>query len=307
MSLFHFTDIQAEKNNVMLKQRKIRKIASLLRFLEVCVVLIFITRLLPLHLPVAFKNSSDYLRDFSVFMNSHCFIFLIGNAIIITLFVQSGHFSNLGSKRNNIEPDIYQEIIHNNTKNEKTQGAEKFLEKQNIETEDSAESEKQSFKTEDIIQREKQSIKTKDSIRNERINGDIEKYQKYRRSYPITKAKYAINNQRIDAGNSECGKNQNMKTEEASIGMKVKGYRRCETEILRHDQNDKENQRRVLHRCETENIRKSILPAAPEEMVENSSPEDHMSNDEFRRTVEAFIAKQQRLLREEEEEDHSLI
>ncbi|XP_019414080.1 PREDICTED: uncharacterized protein LOC109363344 [Lupinus angustifolius] len=302
MNLFHFTDIQAEKANAVLKQRKIRKIASLLRFVEVCFVLIFISRLLPLHIPVAFKNSSEYFRDFSVLMSSRCFIFLIGNAIIITLFVQSGHFSNHGYNQNNIEP----EIIHDNTKNEKTQGEQKFLEKQNIETEDSTESEKQSFKTENIIQREKQSIKTKDSIMNERINGELEKYPKNRRTYPIKKAKYAINKQRIDAGNSECGKNQNMETEEASIGMKMKGYRRCETEILRLVQNDKENQRRVLLRCETENIRKSIQPAAPEEMVEISSPEDHMSNDEFRRTVEAFIARQQRLLREEEE-DYSLI
>ncbi|KAE9620370.1 hypothetical protein Lalb_Chr01g0002391 [Lupinus albus] len=106
-----------------------------------------------------------------------------------------------------------------------------------------------------------------------------------------------------------------MRTGESIIGMKVKGYRRCKTEILRHVQSDKENQYNVLHRCETEHIRKRVQRADPEEVVEISSPKDHMSNDEFRRTVEAFIIRQQRLLREEqeeeeeeeEEEDYSLI
>ncbi|MCI10619.1 hypothetical protein A2U01_0031713, partial [Trifolium medium] len=66
-------------------------------------------------------------------------------------------------------------------------------------------------------------------------------------------------------------------------------YRRCETEILK-------KRRRVLRRCESENNgRKSIepapVPSAEEEMVRISYPEDEMSNEEFRRTVEAFIAK----------------
>lgn len=52
---------------------------------------------------------------------------------------------------------------------------------------------------------------------------------------------------------------------------------------------------KVLRRTTTENCKKSKL-----EMSESSmNKEDGMSNEEFRRTVEAFIARQQRFLREE--------
>ena len=59
---------------------------------------------------------------------------------------------------------------------------------------------------------------------------------------------------------------------------------------------------RVLRRCETENGRKSIEPATIQEVAQISCPEDGMSNEEFRQTVEAFIARQQRMRREEEED-----
>ncbi|OIW05680.1 hypothetical protein TanjilG_23466 [Lupinus angustifolius] len=298
MDSLNFTDMQAEKANAMLIHRKLRRIGSLFRLIEVCVVLVFISRL-PMQLPVSFKNSSEYFREFLVFMNSPGFIFLIGNAIIITLFAQSGRFSAHGSKKNNPELGIYHDFIQNNIKNEKVQGEEKLSEKQNIGTEDSIQSEKQSSKTEDSIQSEKQSLKTEDTVKNRRINEDVRKYSKNQRINPITLVDYSINDHGIDAGKSKWVEKQSNKTGETSIGLEVKSYRRCETEILRHVQNDKENQNRVLKRCETENMRKSIQPSVI------STPEDHMSNEEFRRTIEAFIAKQQRLLREEE--DKSLV
>ncbi|KAF1884964.1 hypothetical protein Lal_00028853 [Lupinus albus] len=299
MDSLNFTDIQAEKANTIIKHRNLRRIGSLFRLIEVCVVLVFISRL-PMQLPVAFNNSIEYFREFLVFMNSPRFIFLIGNAIIITLFAQSGKFSPHGSKKNNPEPGIYHDFIQNNIKNEKVQVEQKFSRKQNIRTEDNIESEKQSFKTEDSIQSEKQSIKTEDTIMNSRINGDVGKYSKNKRIYPSTVLDYSINDQRIDEGKSKWVEKQRKKTGEVSIGLEVKSYRRCETEILRHVQNDKENQSRVLKRCETENMMKSIQPCVSEEVVRISTPEDHMSNEEFRRTIEAFIAKQQTLLREED-------
>ena len=139
-------------------------------------------------------------------MNSPRFVFLIGNIIIIALFAQ---FSAQG---NNVvqEPNLYQELIQNTTKNQETVVAE------------------------------------------------------YSR------------------------KKQRMKTGEAKISLE-KGYRRCE----------REKRRGVMRRCESESEkgRKKIEGVAVEEVAR---PEDGMSNEEFRRTVEAFIAREQRIRREED-------
>ncbi|KAE9447295.1 hypothetical protein C3L33_20813, partial [Rhododendron williamsianum] len=57
---------------------------------------------------------------------------------------------------------------------------------------------------------------------------------------------------------------------------------------------EKEKMKRQLRRTVTEGRRKSTSA------VVGSSPAEEMSNEEFRRTVEDFIARQQRSLREEE-------
>ncbi|KAK4401518.1 hypothetical protein Sango_0892500 [Sesamum angolense] len=65
-----------------------------------------------------------------------------------------------------------------------------------------------------------------------------------------------------------------------------------------------EERRRDLRRSMSEKCRKSVhsgRKAAEVAAPISSYAEDRMSNEEFRRTVEAFIARQQRFLREEED------
>lgn len=210
MDSFSFNNLQAEKANAILKHRKLQRVASLLRILEVCAVLVLVSRV-SMHLPVALRNSSEYFRDLSLFMHSPRFVFLVGNVIIITLFAQ---FSAQGSARNLGEQNLYQEFVNNSAKDQR-----------HVET---------------VVV-------------------------------------------------AECGKKkQRMKTGEKKV------YRRCETEVVR------EKRRRVLRRCETKRIE-------GEEVVKVSCPEDGMSNEEFRRTVEAFIARQQRIRREEENDYYYLM
>lgn len=269
----------------------------MLRFVEVCVVLVLVSRL-SLHLPVAVKNSSEYFRDLTVFINSPRFVFLIGNVIIITLFAQSGQFSAQGSRRNGSEHDLYQEFLQNSTTNNQiTQGNQKHKEKQNIETEDSTEN--QQVDGEKIKYPEKKGIRTKDSIKNRRINGNMTKNKENKRIYERKEANFGIRNKGIDTGKSKWTEKQRMKTGEANNGLEVKDYRRCQTEILCRVNSEKQP-RGVLRRCETENRIKGIQDARNEEEEEVSYPEDNMSNEEFRRTVEEFIARQQRLRREED-------
>ncbi|KAK7264275.1 hypothetical protein RJT34_31882 [Clitoria ternatea] len=236
MDSFSFNNLQAEKANAMLKHRRLRRIANLLRLVEVCVVLLFISRL-SLQLPLAVRNSSELFRDFTLFMNTPRFVFLIGNLIIITLFAQSGQFSVHGSAKNETEPDLYQDLVHKNTK---IQGDP-----------------------------EKQGII---------INSDVSK----NKEKVIDSGE---GDRRIDTGESKLIEKPGIETGEA----KVKSYRRCETEIL------SEKRCRLLRRCETEKRRENT-----EQVPRISYPEDGMSNEEFRRTVEAFIAKQQRIRREED-------
>ncbi|XP_058759001.1 uncharacterized protein LOC131632236 [Vicia villosa] len=231
MESFSF-NLQAEKTNAILKHRKLQRVTTLLRLVEVCVVLVLISRL-SMKLPVVVRNSSEYIKDFSVFMNSPCFVFLIGNVIIITLFVQ-GLRKNVHEETETEHVDIYEKLVRKSKKQE-----------------------------------EKERIRKNDCSKvEEGDNRVVEEVEKVKR------------------------------------GVK-KGYcyRRCESEVLK-------KRRRVLRRCESEKNKeiKSIEGGGEEEMVMRISyPEDEMSNEEFRRTVEAFIAKQQRNLRGEEEDYSCLV
>ncbi|KAL5788661.1 hypothetical protein ACOSP7_005610 [Xanthoceras sorbifolium] len=74
----------------------------------------------------------------------------------------------------------------------------------------------------------------------------------------------------------------------------IKNYQRSQSENLRRVSCNKPC--RELRRSETEKCRKSTNPGAKK----SPYPEDEMSNEEFRRTVEDFIARQQKFRREEE-------
>ncbi|XP_020203316.1 uncharacterized protein LOC109788878 [Cajanus cajan] len=198
-----FHKLQTKKTTKPQKHhRQLRKIANLLRYAEVCVVLVLVSRL-SINLPTTLKTSSDYFRNF---MGSPRFVFFLGNVIIITLFAQSGQFSNHSSAtKPTPEPDLYLEFLHNSTMNQ-----------------------------------------------NQKLEPHVE-------------------NRPLKASG-------------------VKGhYRRCESEIVKRVQDEKA--RRVLQRCETEKV--GVANST------NSYPEDRMSNDEFRRKVEAFIARQQKLRTQE--------
>ncbi|XP_022146107.1 uncharacterized protein LOC111015401 [Momordica charantia] len=225
MESVNFYDIRAEKANAILKHRQLRKIANLFRFIELCLVLVLISRFSS-HLPSAVKNSGEYFRCLSVTLISPRFVFLIGNAIVITLFAKSGQFSAKDPSKKNSVADLYEDFIKNSEKNQKTRHAE-------IE------------------------------YRTKQIDGDGD---------ASVAAKKVVNPEEI------------------------KLYRRSQSEKIAVAQ--QENPQRELRRSETEKCKK--LVRFSEGAAKSSYPEDRMSNEEFRQTVEAFIARQQRLRREEE-------
>ncbi|GLT86201.1 hypothetical protein SLE2022_043570 [Rubroshorea leprosula] len=224
-------DIRLEKKNAILKHRRRCKIANLLRFFEVCVVLILISRF-TVQFPVAVKNSGGYFRDLTVALVSPRFVFVVGNLIVITLFAKSGHFSGGDSNGKRSGNDLYEEFLE---RSEKSQAA--------IDRYETEYREKQR-KTEETEYRKKRS-------------------------------------------------NSEESTNNITIWRETKDYRRCQSENMKRD---KSYQR--LRRSETEKYPK--LNDSDEKTVKNSYPEDNMSSEEFRYTIEAFIERQKRFRMDEE-------
>jgi hypothetical protein len=219
MDSFNFYDIKVEKANAMLKHRQLQKIANLFRVIEVCVVLLLISRL-SMQLPLAVRNSGGYFRDLTVVLASPRFVFVVGNAIVITLFAKSGQFSARDSTRKTSGFDLCEEFIKNTEKNQK--------------------------------------------VHPDETTGYLDKH-------------------------ATC------------VESTVKDYRRTQSYSQNSTSRVCEKSRRVLRLSETQMFRSSSRSC--EGLAKNSSPDDEISDEDFQRKVEAFIAQQQRFRREEEEEE----
>ncbi|KAI4367665.1 hypothetical protein MLD38_023375 [Melastoma candidum] len=210
MDPWHLKDVKSVKSCKAQQKsgNPLAEIGSLIRVVEICIVLIFVSRF-STELPGAVMNSGEYLRVFKFVLVSPQFVFVIGNAIIITLFVKSRQLSaHEPGKRN----DDYTEFVE-------------------------------------------QSVK---------VRG-----QEHHHSVIVFQDKETI-------------------LEEVRK-VPAKDYKRTRSEDLRRDQAAKPQ--RALQRSESEGF---VLEK------KGGLVKDKMSNEEFRRTVEAFIERQQRFLREEE-------
>ncbi|PIN15165.1 hypothetical protein CDL12_12193 [Handroanthus impetiginosus] len=214
MDSYNFQDLKEEKENAILRYRRKKRITALFRLVEVIVFLIILSRV-PTEFPFSFKISSEYVRGISVNLISPRFVFLLGNAIIVVLFLISGQFSG---KNGGTDCDFYDEYV------EKCRNNQQII---------------------------KEETKASD--------------YKYRVCYDEKK---------ISRSHSE-----NL---ERAVRL--------------------EERRRDLRRNMSEKCRKSVDCGRKVAEVVGSSPgaEDELSGEEFRRKVEAFIARQQRFLREEE-------
>nr|XP_011468497.1 PREDICTED: uncharacterized protein LOC105352644 [Fragaria vesca subsp. vesca] len=88
MDSWSFVDnIKAEKASAMRRYNLLRTIARLFRLAAVLLSWTFS------HLPFALRVSVDYLRLFSGIVSSPLFVFLVCNAIIVSLFAKSRHLA----------------------------------------------------------------------------------------------------------------------------------------------------------------------------------------------------------------------
>ncbi|KAL0348423.1 UNVERIFIED_CONTAM: hypothetical protein Sangu_1070100 [Sesamum angustifolium] len=216
MESFNFHDIRVEKANAISRYRRIQRITTLFRFVELFVFLIVVSRF-STQFALSLRLSGEYFRQISMAIISPRFVFLVGNAIVIALFLKSGRFS--GGEGEKVA-DFYEYV---------------------------------------------------------------EKCRKNQQACSSKEEKKA----------SDAHKSHGVRHVEKTM-------QRSNSEIL--DRSAQANgRRRKLGRSMTEDCREIQDPERKTATAGSySHTEEEMSNEEFRRTVEAFIARQQKALREEE-------
>ncbi|KAL0386949.1 UNVERIFIED_CONTAM: hypothetical protein Sradi_2576700 [Sesamum radiatum] len=217
MESFNFHDIRVEKANAISRCRRIQRITTLFRFVELFVFLIVVSRF-STQFALSLRLSGEYFRRISVAIISPRFVFLVGNAIVIALFLKSGRFSGGDWEK---VADFYEEYVEKCRKNQ-------------------------------------QSCSSKE----EKKASDAHKSHEIRH---VEKTMHRSNSENLERSAQANGR------------------------------------RRELRRSMTEDCRKLQDPERKTATAGSYSyAEEEMSNEEFRRTVEAFIARQQKFLREEE-------
>ncbi|KAK4775123.1 hypothetical protein SAY86_010058 [Trapa natans] len=214
----------------------LRKIANLLRAVELVVVLFLISRFfVSVQLPEGVKSPGEYFKDLKLVLLSPRFVFVIGNLIVIALFAKSGQFSRHGSS------------------SERNEFYSKFVEK------------------------------------SERLNHQAVQPL----AEPCFQGKKAIFQKA----------KVNIVRAPARGACAVGSHRKTQSEKLSHWRLNEEKQvpEHELRRSETDINCMRMLGCSETLPTEGPFPEDSMSKEEFRQTVEAFIARQQRFLRNEED------
>lgn len=108
-------DVKLEKANAISRYRRLQKLTLVFRLVEFFVFLIMISKISSQMLPLAFKFSqfsSEYFQGLYASVFSPRFVFIIGNAIIVILFIKSGQLSSGREiSSNSSKVDFYDEYV----------------------------------------------------------------------------------------------------------------------------------------------------------------------------------------------------
>ncbi|KAK9164202.1 hypothetical protein Syun_005104 [Stephania yunnanensis] len=104
----------------MKRYNRLRKIANVFRMFEVSLAFVFFLWF-SARVPIAFRASGKYLKFLGDVVVSPRFVFLVGNAIILTLFVKSGQFSDHNSSVSGSSGgSLFDEFVTKNENRQKT-------------------------------------------------------------------------------------------------------------------------------------------------------------------------------------------
>ncbi|KAM3376999.1 hypothetical protein P3S68_009412 [Capsicum galapagoense] len=98
-------NIKLEKTKAMVSYKRRQRMTMLFRFIEFCIFLVIMSRF-STQFPFGFKLSTDYFKGVGVTLISPLFAFVLGNAIVIILFLKSGQSS---AKVDSIKIDLYEQ------------------------------------------------------------------------------------------------------------------------------------------------------------------------------------------------------
>lgn len=280
-SFKNFQNIKAEKAKAMGKYGRMEKVTVFFKLIEFFIFMIVLSRFTTLF-PISFKFSGEHTKEFFVSLISPRFVFILGNLIVFTLFWKSGQLSNQDCSNNNNEKhDFYDEYVKNCERNKKD---EIFIEKQSIKTQnkenidsdwESGELANQVFSTKklDFYDEYVESCE-----RNEKDQIFTEKQRKENMASDVVVCRDVV------IAESYC--------------MNEKTMKRSKSEILRNTHETKNKNEKKVH-----GLRRSATEKCLQKRNNEMVAVDKMSNEDFRLRVEAFIARQQRCLREEDEEE----
>ncbi|KAK1363552.1 putative TRNA--methyltransferase non-catalytic subunit trm6MTase subunit trm6 [Heracleum sosnowskyi] len=110
---FDFDNMKTEKQNAMLRYRRLGNLTKLFRILELCLLLIFISWTSS-RIPFLLKISKHYIRQLISIIISPLFIFVLSNVIVLTLLVKSGQFTTKSpSSTEKSDTNLYSEFTNN--------------------------------------------------------------------------------------------------------------------------------------------------------------------------------------------------
>lgn len=272
MDSINVVNLKIEKANAIKRFNRLRKIATFFRIIEIVFVFVIISKL-SVQFPVKFNISGEYFWKIYSALFGPRFVFVIGNVIVITLFLKSGWNSNSGSNPNQNSTDFYTEYLEKKQGNSNSGSYSDPNSTQNLFS--------INLDRNSVENRAKQGISST-KLNPNRLSADIytESIEnRVKQGYPNPGFIQNPNQSRSSVDlYAECVENR----EKQGIGERKMS--RSKSEDMR-----REVPRRQLRRSETDMSRRSTAAA-----------EEEMSGEEFRRRVEGFIARQQRNLREEE-------
>lgn len=254
MDSYEFDAIKIEKAKAMQRYRTFNKIATIVRSLEIFVVVVLISWSVfrsSAYLPAAINFSAAFLRRVCNLLFCPHFVFLLGNAIIIALFANS----------------------RDKTSSEKSVGDEIF------------------------------SVSAADSISAGKSGGgDVfsGESQVEEREPEVAKDVVYVPPRPAETAIVEVAEKREPGVEVKAVDEERRTYRRSQSAVEKVIGEEEVKEKIELRRSRTVPRRKSgDGEAAMAARRRRISDVDDLSNEEFRRRVEAFIEKQQKFLREE--------
>lgn len=259
MDAYEFHNLNPEKSNAILLYNNLKCVTKLLRIVEICLGLVLLSWT-STRLPFAVKISVDYFRQLIAIMISPLFTFLLCNVIVVTLLIKGGRrFVGQSSAVVEIDADFYEGFIE--TGDDVTASTNADISPVN---------------SDEIVYQDKETIF--EEISNTAVQiGDFETPEDLKAAFEVGKA---------DA---------------VSEVPEMKDLRRSKSEKLKMEnievEVEEEESDGKLRRSETEKWRKVANPGEiPEETLYIF---DELSNEEFQKTIEEFIAKQIKFHQEE--------